>query len=53
MSKKSDDVMLATCYVIVFFFFFSIYGQFAAIQELDSGWMVYITYILNNNNLLY
>ena len=39
-SKKLDnDVMAASCDVSVFF---PIYGQFAAIQEPNSGRMVYI-----------
>ena len=32
--------------------FFPIYGQFAAVWKLDSGRMVYKTYIFINNNLL-
>ena len=35
--KIDDDVMLTNCDVIVFF---PIYGQFAAIQKLDSGRIV-------------
>ena len=49
-SKKFDDeVMSENCDVIVFF---SIYGQFAAIWEHDTGRMVYEIYIFINNNLL-
>ena len=33
-------------------FYFSIYGQFAAIWRPDSGRMVYKTYIFINNNFL-
>ena len=48
-SKKiNDDIMLANWDVNVFF---PIYGQFAAIRKLDSGCMVYKTYIFINNNL--
>ena len=50
MSKKfDDDVMLANCDVIVIF---SIYDQFGTIQKLDSGRIVYKTYIFMNSNLL-
>ena len=40
--------MAANCDVIVFF---PIYGQFAAIRELDSGRMIYKTYFFINSNL--
>ena len=49
-SKKFDnDFMLINCDVIVFF---SIYGQFEAIQKPDSRRMVYKIYIFINDNLL-
>ena len=44
-----DNVMLANWDLIVFF---SIYGQFAAIQKPNSRRMIYKTYIFINNNLL-
>ena len=44
-----DDVISANCDVIVIF---PIYSQFAAIRKLDSGRMVYKTYIFINSNLL-
>ena len=44
-----DDVMLVNCDVIVVFL---IYGQFGAIQRLDSGRIVCKTYIFINSNLL-
>ena len=47
--KVGDDAMSANCDVIVFF---SIFGQFAAIQKPDSGHMVYKTYVFINSNLL-
>ena len=37
LRKFNDNVMSTNCDVI---FFFPIYGQFAPIQELDSGDMV-------------
>ena len=43
------DVMLENCDVIVIF---SIYGQFGAIQKLDSGHIVCKTYVFINSNLL-
>ena len=47
-SKKfDDDVMSANCDAIVFF---PIYSQLAAIRKLDSGCMVYKTYIFINSN---
>ena len=49
-SKKIyDDVMSASCDVIVFF---PIYGQFGAIRKPDSGCIVCKTYIFMSNNLL-
>ena len=49
-SKKNyDDVMSASCDVIVFF---PIYGQFGAIRKPDSGCIVCKTYIFMSNNLL-
>ena len=47
--KIDDDVMSANCDVIVFS---PIYGQFTAMQKLDSRRMVYKTYIFIINNLL-
>ena len=41
--------MSENCDVIVFF---QIYGQFAAIQNTDSGNVVYKTYIFTNSSLL-
>ena len=50
MLKKFDnDVMLTNCDIIVIFL---IYGQFGAIQKLDSGCVVYKTYISISSNLL-
>ena len=49
LKKLGDDVMSTNCGVMVFF---PIYGQFAAIRILDSGRMVYKTYIFIKNNLL-
>ena len=49
IKKFDDDVISASCYVIVFF---AIYDQFAAIWKPDSGRMVYKTYIFINDNLL-
>ena len=50
MSKKfDDDVMSANCNVILIF---QIYGQFGAIQNLDSGRIVFKTYIFIKSNLL-
>ena len=48
MSKYENNVMLLNCDVIVFF---PIYGQFAAIWNLDSGRMFFKTYIFINSNL--
>ena len=49
-SKKfDDDVMSANCNVILIF---QIYGQFGAIQNLDSGRIVCNTYIFIKSNLL-
>ena len=49
-SKKiDDDVMSANCNIILIF---QIYGQFGAIQNLDSGRIVYKTYIFIKSNLL-
>ena len=49
-SKKiDDDVMSTNCDVIVIF---QIYGQFGAIGELDSGRIVFKTYIFINSNFL-
>ena len=49
-SKKfDDDVMSPNCDVIVIF---PIYGQFGAIQKLDSGRTVCKTCIFINSNLL-
>ena len=49
-SKTFDNyIILVNSDAIVFF---SIYGQFAVIQKLDSRCMVYKTYIFNNNNFL-
>ena len=47
--RNNDDVMSENCHVIVFFPF---YGQFSAFGKPDSGYMIYKTYIFNNNNLL-
>ena len=50
MSKNFDnDIMLANCEVIAIF---PIYGQFRAIQKLDSEHIVYKTYLLITSNLL-
>ena len=47
--KKVDNgVISGVCDIIVLF---SIYGQFEAIREPDSGRMVYKTYIFINSNL--
>ena len=43
-----DDFMSANGDVMAFF---PIYGRFAAIRKLDSGRMIYKTYIFINNNL--
>ena len=49
-SKKfKDDLMLANCDANVIFPF---YGQFGAIEKLDSGRIVCKTYIFNNSTLL-
>ena len=49
-SKKIDDDLMSTsCDGIVNF---PIYGQFGAIQKLDSEYMVYKSYIFINSNLL-
>ena len=48
-NKFENDAMSANFYVI---FFFPIYDQFGAIQNPDSGPMVYKAYIFINNNLL-
>ena len=49
-SKKfDDDAMSANCNVILIF---QIYGQFGAIQNLDSGRIVFKTYIFIKSNLL-
>ena len=49
-SKKiDDDVIWANCDVTAIF---SIYGQFGAIWRLDSGYIVWKTYIFINSNLL-
>ena len=49
-SKKiDDDVMSANCNIILIF---QIYGQFGAIQNLDSGRIVCKTYIFIKSNLL-
>ena len=47
--KFENDVMLTNCDLAVFFL---IYGQFVVIRKLDSGRMLYITYIFIKNNLL-
>ena len=48
--KKIDyDVMSANCDVIVLL---PIFGKFAAIRKLDSGRMVFKTYVFINSNLL-
>ena len=44
-----DDVTLIKCDVILFF---PIYGEFTAIQKLDSGRMVYKICIFINSSLL-
>ena len=49
LKKFDDDVMLASCNVIVIFL---IYGQFGAIQKPDSGRLACGTYIFINSNLL-
>ena len=49
LKKIGDGVMSSNCDVIVVF---SIYGQFGAIWEPDSGSMVCNTYIFINSNLL-
>ena len=47
--KKSDnDVISLICDDIVIF---PIYGQFGAVQKLDSRHIVYNTYIFINSNL--
>ena len=49
-SKKiDDDVMSATCGVVVIF---PIYGHFGAIRKPDSGSKVCKTYIFINSNVL-
>ena len=45
-SKKFDDDVMLTNYDVIVFF--SIYGQFTAIRQLDSGCMVHKTYIFIN-----
>ena len=47
-TKFDDNVMSANYGVIVIF---PIYGQFGAIQKLDSGRIVCKTYIFINSNL--
>ena len=47
--KKSDDGVMMTNGVAIVLF--SIYGQFAVIRKLDSGCIVYKTYIFINSNL--
>ena len=47
--KCDDDVMSASCDVIVAF---PIYGQFGAITKPDSGRIDYKIYILVNGNFL-
>ena len=50
MSKKFDaEVMSANCDVIVIF---GIFGQFGAVQRLDSGQRVCKSYVSSNSNLL-
>ena len=50
MSKKFDnDAMADNCAVIVIF---QICGKFGAIQKVDSGCIVYQTYVFINSNLL-
>ena len=50
ISKSFDDgIISANCDVIVIF---PIYGQFGAIQKLDSGRTTCKTYIFINSNLL-
>ena len=49
LKEFDNDVMTTNCDVIVIF---SIYGQFGAIQRLDSERMVCNTYIFINSNLL-
>ena len=50
MSKKFDvEVMSANCDVIVIF---GIFGQFGAVQRLDSGHRVCKSYVSSNSNLL-
>ena len=44
-----DDVILENCDIIPIF---PIYGQFGAIQKLDSGHIFCKTYIFINSNLL-
>ena len=47
--KINDDLILASCGVIVFF---PIYGQFGAIWKPDSGRIVCKTYIFIHSKLL-
>ena len=49
-SKKiGDNVMSKNCDAIIVF---PIYGQFGAIQQPDSGRMIFKTYIFIESNLL-
>ena len=47
--KFDNDFMSTNCDVIVSFL---VYGQFGAIQKLDSARIVYKTYIFIKSNLL-
>ena len=50
ISKKSGDDIMSTNYDVIAIFM--IYDQFGAIQKLDSGRIVWKTYIFINGNLL-
>ena len=53
MSKKFEDTVMSANSDVIFFLFFPIYSQFAAIRKPDSGHMVYKTYIFISNNFLF
>ena len=50
LPKKFDDDFISENYDVIVIF--PIYHQFGAIQKLDSGSIVYKTYIFIDNNLL-
>ena len=49
-SKKFDDDIMSKYYDVIVIFL--IYGQFEVIRKLNSGRIVYNTYIFINSNLL-